>query len=910
MPSKVIDEINPAEPWWKKVARIPKLPGLASGPLQHGDVQSWEHPQLGTMVRIGAGSSEPEASWTAYPVNISHTGQPHILEVQYPANIPQSMGISILEPNAAGSVLPVGLDFGVYVPPTAADLEAAIGRHRIVFWPKTRQPVVLITNQRDDVTAVHGKIRVLGPKAVAVAGLNLAGSPTTGLPTAMPAGMLDEGRTLAAFMQRPLIPENFSAGEAFDPWSQRSMDDWLTFYDGATRLVQYLKYAGYNSLVLAVSADGSTIYPTQLLEPTPRYDTGIFFASGQDPQRKDVLELLFRLCDREGLRLIPALQFSAPLPELEAVLRRGGPDSVGVEAVGADGVPWSEKYAQPDGASACYNPLHPLVQQAMIAVVRELLDRYRHHPSFDGLAIGTSAHSFAVFPGPAWPSDPRTLQQFSQEAGVTLPPGNSRLLLESPLIEKWLDWRAYRLRQFHGRLADEVQRAGLDSKLYLSLSPMLDSPDIQQILRPALPPRAKPIEGLVGIGIKPQFYAQNQAASQRIILLNPESVMPDNPLERRAVLQQAHSVQELLGELAASGDIGVLQSINPTSMRLQSFDQKSPFGPASTHAVLSPHLTPAGRSNRRRVVRALADLDTAHIVSGGPLLPLGQEEQLRDIVIAYRRLPAQRFQTVPGKYQPLKIRQLSRERHTYLYLVNDSPWPCACAARIVAPGAVAVEELSGLRQVSQPAGGTWSVSLDSYDFLAVRFSAANVQVADVQVTVPDQVHVQLRRRIQRLVAKAASLDEKRPIEVLENASFETPAAAGNVPGWRLIGDPQAAVRTDGQDKHVGQASLQFRGRGAMASLISDPFTAPDTGRIAFTVWLKASADFQGPLRLAVGGTHGKQEYYRHGVAQPNGNWKLFEFSANDLPLSDMQDLHVRFDMMGAGTVWIDEITVS
>ena len=49
-------------------------------------------------------------------------------------------------------------------------------------------------------------------------------------------------------------------------------------------------------------ADGSTIYPSRQIEPTPRHDTGVFFANGQDPVRKDVLELLFRLFDREGWR--------------------------------------------------------------------------------------------------------------------------------------------------------------------------------------------------------------------------------------------------------------------------------------------------------------------------------------------------------------------------------------------------------------------------------------------------------------------------------------------------------------------------------------------------------------------------------------------------------------------------------
>src|SRR5262249_59643454 len=99
---------------------------------------------------------------------------------------------------------------------------------------------------------------------------------------------------------------------------------WHTFFQGGTRLVQYLRHVGYNALMLSVFADGSTIYPSQILEPTPRYDTGVFFATGQDPGRKDAVELLFRLFDREALVLIPALHFASPLPGLEAVRREGG----------------------------------------------------------------------------------------------------------------------------------------------------------------------------------------------------------------------------------------------------------------------------------------------------------------------------------------------------------------------------------------------------------------------------------------------------------------------------------------------------------------------------------------------------------------------------------------------------------
>ena len=184
-------------------------------------------------------------------------------------------------------------------------------------------------------------------------------------------------RLLAAYLDRPLIPQNFSADECLDsPGAAAASDDWRTFYEGGTRLVEYLNHAGYNGLMLAVVADGSTIYPSGLVEPTPRYDTGVFFATGQDPVRKDVLEMLLRLFDREDLRLIPMVEFAAPLPELEAIARAGGPEAEGIEWIGADGAGWCDCWPPQRGLAPYYNVLHPRVQEAMLRVLRELAARY------------------------------------------------------------------------------------------------------------------------------------------------------------------------------------------------------------------------------------------------------------------------------------------------------------------------------------------------------------------------------------------------------------------------------------------------------------------------------------------------------------------------------------------------------
>src|SRR5690606_5608038 len=155
-----------------------------------------------------------------------------------------------------------------------------------------KTPLILLTNRRHGARAVYGKITVLGPAQSQFAVLSLGRSDAAG--ATLPPAFTDTTRVerlWAGYMDRPLCAENFGAPEALDAYSQRSLDDWNTFYHAGGRLVSYLRHVGYGGLMLSVFADGSTIYPSQLLEPTPRYDTGAFFGTGQDPRRKDALEL-------------------------------------------------------------------------------------------------------------------------------------------------------------------------------------------------------------------------------------------------------------------------------------------------------------------------------------------------------------------------------------------------------------------------------------------------------------------------------------------------------------------------------------------------------------------------------------------------------------------------------------------
>ena len=916
---KKVVEIDPANPkWWARLTKLPQLPRLQrmlKGPLGNGQSTIWRHP-LGELVRLAPSGDSEDVSWEAYTLPIEQAGVPHVVEIDYPSDVPQTLGISVLEPNAAGALMPIGLDSGVDRVDEPADQRQGSPprwmRHRLIFWPRTKTPMVLVTNRRDREAAVYGKIRVL---AVG-----------DHLPRAFPADGDPPERLLAAYLDRPLFPECFCASESLDSWSNRSLDDWVTFHQGGTRLVEYLNYVGMGGLMISVLADGSTIYPSSVLRPTPRYDTGVFFDTGQDPVRKDVLEMLLRLFDRERLRLVPALEFAAPLPELEAIARLGTPERQGIEWIGPDGRSWSQRNPAQRGLAPYYNVLDPRVQEAMLSVVRELVGRYGHHPSFSGLAIQLSGRGYAQLPGPEWGLDDATVARLARDTGWQLPgEGPNRFARRAEYLagqrnqRRWLKWRSDQLNRFYRRVEQELTAIRPDLRLYLAGANMLTNPDLKEKLRPSLPRKMTIGEALLQVGIDTGAYRDQPGP----ILLRPELITPQASFAARAVELEVRQMPDLDRAFEGSPCPGNLFFHRPREMHIASFDRKSPFKPSYTWLVSQP--LPSDNRNRRRFVHGLAGLDSREMFDGGWLLPMGQEDSIADLAAVYRRLPADRFERLaaePGSpgLQPVTIRYCRREDRTYVYMVNDAPF--SATARVYVEGAAGsrLTELTGLRQVPalkhDSRGTYWSVELRPYDLVAAWFSSPDVRLAKPEVVLPEEVHARLGARIRDLGARAATLRKPVPLAVLGNPGFELgPDAEGRIAGWLAPDQPGVGVRLDTTTKNNGRRSVVLSGNGPIGSLVSLPFDSPVTGRMSMWVWLRvADVAKQPPLRLALEGRLDGRPYYRFAPVgadaanvQLSTQWAPYVFQVDDLPMEGLSRLQVRFDLMGPGEVWIDDV---
>ena len=263
------------------------------------------------------------------------------------------------------------------------------------------------------------------------------------------------------------MPETFGGPKVFDARAGQSIEDWETFHAAARHVADYLVYHGYNSLLIAALSDGATIYPSTSIEPTRRYDSGAVSAASQIPIRKDFLELLYRVFDREHLTLIPELQFTCPLPSLERQLVDGAA-AEGIELIGADGQSARDargprartladlQPARPARAGRGDRPPFAKSSSGIGSILR-----------FAAWRSKISRTGYLQLPGIDWGYDSATVARFEHDTGVTVdgPLGGDvyphrHAVLTGEARTAWVRWRCQQMAKFYQRLADTLQSSG------------------------------------------------------------------------------------------------------------------------------------------------------------------------------------------------------------------------------------------------------------------------------------------------------------------------------------------------------------------------------------------------------------------------------------------------------------------
>jgi hypothetical protein len=597
-----------------------------------------------------------------------------------------------------------------------------------------------------------------------------------------------------------------------------------------------------------------------------------------------------------------------------------------LELIGADGLGWTQYHPPRRGLATYYNLLHPRVQQAMLNVCQELLERYRGHPALAGLAIDLSAEGYALLPGADCGYDDATMARFQQDHPQLRVPGGSgverfaaraRYLTDEQRIA-WVSWRAAQVSGFYLRLHRLVADAAPSARLYLATGDTFSGRQTRRQLRPALPRRVEISEVLLELGISTELANQPDGP----VLLRPNRIAPLISLDAQADALELNQSVDLDEEFQQAPTPASLFFHPPQEARLESFDKKGPFKNSYTWLVSQP--SPSQAANRQRFAHALATLDSQVLFDGGWLLPLGQEAALASLRTAYRGLPAQVLPRLAEESQPVVMRAGTVAGRTCFYAVNDSPWSVTATVDVALPPGCQFQPLDESRTNCQlvrgARGGQLRMELEPYDMVGGWFSAPRLSLARPHVDVPAVALAQLESRLQDFSARCTALTYPKLLgELPVNRDFEAPLTSeGTVPGWSTAGQPGTEVHLDAVQFAGGNKSLRLLSTGPEAWIRSDPIPSPKAGRLAISMSLRVADAYRQPqLRLAAEWQADGQIEYRYAalgrladgqLARPvPTGWQQFVFMVPDLPGEGVSELRARLDLMGPGEVWVDDV---
>ena len=911
LPLLTIDPANPS--WWQRLpswAQVPRFRERNQPAI--GNVRPAVRPTpTGDLVELPPATVGSDPSWQSYTLPVREPGQPHLVEIEYPAGAEQHLAISLVEPDAAGRVTTTQQDASLFSEGsnTAGDGEAAI--HRFVIWPRTNSPQLLIVNRHPTLPGQYGKIKLLRQDASFAA--------LADLPIADP-----NARLVAGYLAKPLLTQNFGVAETLDASSGTSIQSWATFLDGTRRLAQTLRLNGYNGVMLSVAADGSGLYPSRVLNPSPRYDTGLLAASGQDPIRKDVLEMLLRVFDREGIRVIPTLQMAAPLPRLEVLRLADDGQATGIGCIGYDGQSWLAGNPTANGVAPFYNPLNDRVQAELVELVAELTTRYGKHTSLSGVALQLSGEGYGLMPGLAWGLDDTTVGRFSHATGIAMPrqgAGRFRARANALLGEHrlaWQEWRTKKLTHLYTQLAKQVTAERSDLRLILTTEDLFAGPELRQRVRQAI---AKPL-GFDDILRDHALDLAQLDALPGVTALVAHRLNEAEPLQERALDIRVNSAAEQGDILSAEQRSAEMLYHATRRFRLPTFDQRSPFGAEQTFLSVTSQPRSAAASQHRHLLTALIENDAKLVVEGGLHLPLSTDASSRRILQTLQQLPGIAINSRTHQQQPLVMRVYRTEGATIVSLINQAPWPVQVEVPLAASRAADWRKLGTdgsnsneplLAGTLSAAEKSWQVDLQPYDLQAWRFEDEKLRVGELKLTISDLAKQELERRIQEIETRAGNLNIERTFLQLQNPGFEQEDSNANIVGWQPRQGAVGEITLENTGSHSGARALRLKSEDTTGVAVqSHQFPAPDTGQLMVSVYLRFDQlDESAQLQIVVQDQYEGRRYRQFTAisdAQLAGRgWQRFELPLDDVPYGDDEQLQLHFHLTGNAEVLVDDV---
>ena len=763
-----------------------------------------------------APNTPQEPSWEAYPIPIDEPGKPYVLEIEYPTNLPQKLGISIIERSVTGGIFPSSRDLGISVSndPLSDRPANEVARYTTVFWPQTRTPIVLLINSSSETEAAYGHIRIYRTNEI---------RPTS--------SQGDRGRIFGAAMTKPNLVNQFGRTKSASYFGVTGAETWESFDESIQSTLQSLSISNVDSLMLSVMSDGSSLYPSARLNPSTKYDKSVFLTAGGDPVRKDALSALLTKFDAYNKRVVPIVNFNAPLPFLEeklSLLRSGKlPTEVqktteGIEWIGAGGKKLIDSRLSASGTGPYYNILHPIVEKETLTIIKELLDKCNQHASFNGLALEIGADGWLSLPDDVFfGMDDETIARFVRESNLQekfknsdsprvrdliLASGTDRYKLRADFIRvhcltEWIEWRISAANKFYNKIRSLIAESRPDARLYLVTTNALNGEYCQSLLLPSLTSGKKIREALRLIGLDPiRFvsdvkkrnatavkqvgYLSDDVAKERVdnsvVMLRPE-IIAETAVFSQSIQYKEFNDPSVISLFCGSQSVpGTFFFHKTQRVPVYKFNQLSPIKPAIVE--IQSQLQPAGYENLRRFARTLAVEDTLVFFDGGEFLQIVCENSLREWINVFKSLPNVTFKNWSPKsdintnaenennaealddktIQPLVVRYYRSDRETWIYLLNAAPFHLGVNLELKKRIGASFEKFSG-EQYEAPTAFkdslVWNFTASPYDLVAIKIDDPKVMIEKIEVSRPSEIcgpdgrlNIAVQNFVERLLA--------------------------------------------------------------------------------------------------------------------------------------------------------------
>ena len=892
----------PELPSLPKVSAIDSLVPTFGGLLATGDSTVEPHP-LGAMLRLPPASDRTTPTWEGVVVAAAVPGSPHVVEIDYPSDQEAVVGVSVLEPSADGTAVVTRYDGGFQAPRPLAGESPKLRQHRFVFWPRTRAPVIVLSNSAENQPATIGQLRVLaGPR-------QLVAEEATG---ERPAG-----RRIYAHLPRQVDAGSRPGGGLV---VGAGSDGWIGWYDELQQSAAWLATQLADGVAVEVYAAGAGLWQSAATAAAPRWD-----GQQDDPtplwNGADRLTLVRHACRSAGLGFVPSLRFDGLLSSLEQQLADPATAS-GILCIGRDGQP---RAAEATAAGRHYNVLDPRVQNAVAAVMSELMTRLGNADGLEGVAVTLPADGWLHLPGLAWGLDDRTFSRFARESGLgdQLPtaagPGRHAAraaAVEGPFREAWLSWRAEQVAALHARLAGIVAEAAGHS-YFIMPTTLLFAGEVSQRFSPDLAGQPPTDDLLLELGLDPGRVTRADNA----VYVAGRLHAVGGPLAARATVKATNRSAAVAAWEQRARRRGLVLLEQPQPLSLEQLVPHGPFGTNEFAGSGRFHAVIGGAERQRLLVEGVAMQD-AEVIFDESLRWAGLNDEDRTVRRGFLAIPPGQLERLPDLPVDFPV-WFRMGRDGWLLLAgNASRLPARLEVRtpegVTAATDVATGEGFAVREnaisIELPPASLRTVRVEVSAPTAPPTGAVVCFDEDVVRLLTDQV-ADLRHREMVIASPPA-------IPVLDNPGFDLPGIGAGITGWELVAPAAgsfelAAAARPAAEPEVENSAARFSSVAELATVRSNPFPPPATGRASVAVWLRLPEGApQPPLRIAVEGLSEGQEYYRFAPvgSAPGGRplaheWMRFVLQVNDLPTDPNESLRLRFDMLGPGVVEIDELHV-